>query len=349
MTFERVPNTTAAAQVPLLSVCMPTYRRPGLLRRALSSVIEQPGFAEEVEIVVADNSPELNRETCESLLASWRGPSRYLPNPTNIGAIPNFNHAARAASGRYLLFLHDDDRLLPGSLASMIDTLTGQRGGAVAYVFGVHVVDERGRVRRAQVVPDYRLLPPGAALRHVLSDSAFVRMPGLVISRRAFVDAGGFDESVGNPTDLDLTIRIFSTYGVTCVPGVTAQYTTHPAAATSSMFTPATIATLMAVFDRVAAKGDPLPANQVRRAQVAFFDQFILAGAYRALRTGRVRDGRIVLSLFDLPEVRRLGRSRRWALVRSLLTGITRLPESISGPILVSLGRLRLERLWHPR
>jgi glycosyltransferase involved in cell wall biosynthesis len=334
---------------PVVSICMPTHGRPALLERALSSVVNGGARnASRVEIIVSDNSPELNAPVCERMLPLWPGPTRHIANESNIGAIPNFNQSGREATGTYLLFLHDDDRLLPGALDRIIDSVLGLHGDRAVYVFGVDVVDEAGRVRRRQTFRAVRALPPAAALRRVLNDSAFVRMPGLVLRRDVFVSLGGFDESVGNPTDFELMIRVLSAHGVTCVPVLTAQYMIHSQAATSSMFNESTISVLMKLFER-AARTDLLPHATIRRAQANFFHQFILGGAYRELREGRPGEARTVLSLFELPEVRDLGRSRRWAAVRWLFSAVVRVPLGVSAPILRWLGRLNPEHLWHSR
>ena len=329
---------------------MPTYGRPELLERALRSVLNNGSRrAGEVEIVVSDNSSDVNAKVCDRLLPMWAGPTQYLANEVNIGAVPNFNQSGRAARGRYVVFLHDDDRLLKGSLDAMVGELTGGNGGRAAYLFGVEVIDELGLVRRRQDFPSLRELGPAEALMRVLTDSTFVRMPGVIIRRDVFDGIGGFDEAIGNPTDFDLMVRVFASYGVTCVPAVTAQYMVHSAAATSGMFNQATVTTLMTVFDRAVASGVIVPERRIRRAQVDWFHQFILGGAYRELRRGRPDEARSVLALFDVPQVRALGRSRRWAPIRAVFSAASRIPGRISAPFLTWVGRLRLERLWHPK
>ena len=61
----------------------------------------------------------------------------------------------------------------------------------------------------------------------------------------------------------------------------------------------------------------------IRRWQSDFFHQFILAGAYRRLRVRRRAEAREVLRLFELPEVRSLGVSRKWLPVRLALAAAT--------------------------
>jgi hypothetical protein len=82
------------------------------------------------------------------------------------------------------------------------------------------------------------------------------------------------------------------------------------------MWNRATIRDLGEIFDRAVAQ-QVVPERSVRRWQVDFLHQFILAGAWRRLRLRRRADAREVLELLDLPEVRRLGPSLRWLPVQA--------------------------------
>jgi hypothetical protein len=66
-----------------------------------------------------------------------------------------------------------------------------------------------------------------------------------------------------------------------------------------------------------------VPERTIRRWQADWLHQFILAGAYRRLRMRRLAEGRDVLRLFDLPEVRKLGVSPKWLPVRAAFTVAT--------------------------
>ena len=117
-------------------------------------------------------------------------------------------------------------------------------------------------------------------------------------------------------------VRLFSRYGVRCVPHANSAYTIHEAAATTGMWHPGTIRDAHRIFGRAIALG-LVPDRTIRRWQADFLHQFILAGAYRQLRIGRRAEARDVLRLFDLPEVRGLGVSLKWLPVRAAFTAAT--------------------------
>jgi hypothetical protein len=131
-----------------------------------------------------------------------------------------------------------------------------------------------------------------------------------------------FDPGVGGATDTDMWVRLFARYGVRCFPSTTCAYTIHEAAATTGMWNPDVIASLGEIFDRAVATG-VVPEARVRRWQADFLHQFILAGAYRRLRVWRRTEAGQVLRLFELPEVRAVGASRKWWPVRVAFTAAT--------------------------
>jgi hypothetical protein len=131
-----------------------------------------------------------------------------------------------------------------------------------------------------------------------------------------------FDTTFGGATDTDLWVRLFSRYGVRCLPQATCAYTIHEAAATTVMWNRGTIQDAHRIFDRAIALG-LVPERIIRRWQADFLHQFILAGAYRRLRMGRRAEAREVLRLFQLPEVRDRGVSPKWLPVRAAFTAAT--------------------------
>jgi hypothetical protein len=117
-------------------------------------------------------------------------------------------------------------------------------------------------------------------------------------------------------------MRLFSRYGVRCVPHTTCAYTVHEAATTSGMWNRDTIQANLKMFDRAVARGI-VPERSIRRWESAFFHQFILGGAYRRLRQRQRPEARGVLRLFELPEIRNLGVSPRWLPVRAAFLAAT--------------------------
>jgi glycosyltransferase involved in cell wall biosynthesis len=309
---------------PTLSITMPTRNRPALLERALRSVVGavEP-VAGQVEVAVSDGSDDdASGAVVRRVLADWPGGHPYVWNRPALTLVENMNRAVEISTGRWVMQLDDDDYLLPGAGAAMIDAIHRVGPDEQVLMFGAQIVDVDGVVRREQRFRRERYLEPRLALRRLLSNSSFVREPMVVVRRSALEREGRFDTTVGGVTDTDMWVRLFSRYGVRCLTRSTCAYTIHQAAATSGMWTPDTIRALTRVFDH-AATADVVSERAVRRWQAAFFHQFILAGAYRRLRLRRRAEAREVLQLFDLPEVRHLGIAPKWLPVRAAFTAAT--------------------------
>jgi glycosyltransferase involved in cell wall biosynthesis len=309
---------------PTLSITMPTRNRPELLERALRSVVGavEP-VAGQVEVAVSDGSDDdASGAVVRRVLADWPGGHPYVWNRPALTLVENMNRAVEISTGRWVMQLDDDDYLLPGAGAAMLNAIGRAAPGESVLLFGVRIVDGDGVAQREQTFRREEYLEPKEALRRLLRNSSFVREPTAVVRRAAMDQEGLFDTTVGGATDTDMWVRLFSHYGVRCLPQVSCAYTVHEAAATTGMWNPETMTAIGEIFDRAVAKG-VLPERTIRRWQADWYHQFILAGVYRRLRVRRRAEAREVLGLFDLPDVRGLGLSPKWLPVRVAFTAAT--------------------------
>jgi glycosyltransferase involved in cell wall biosynthesis len=133
---------------PEVSILIPTYRRPQLLRRAIASALSQdPPVA--MEVIVGDDADEgaaIVSEFDDVRL-------RYQRNFEHLGMAGNWNRLCDMARGDYLLLLNDDDRLLPGFAATCVSAF--HRMPDLGVVFTNHFFDHEGRweVRRCELEP----------------------------------------------------------------------------------------------------------------------------------------------------------------------------------------------------
>ena len=304
-----------------LAIAIPTRNRSALLERAISSVLNAcRAVSDNVEISVSDGSTdEQSRRVVETLLAGWSGGHRYVKNDPPLSQVANMNRAIDLTSAPWVLQLHDDDYLLRGAGAAILDAMAHVEAWERVLLFGVDIVDFDGVRRRSQTFRQERYMEPGMALHALLSRSSFVRQPAIVVRRSAFDDEGLYDPSVTELCDTEMYVRLFSRYGVRCIPRTTCAYTIHVAAATTQLWNPETIGVLDEIFDRAVARS-VVPEPSIRRWQADFLHQFILAGAYRRLRLRQRAEARRTLRLFDMPEVQRRGISLKWLPVRIAFT-----------------------------
>ena len=104
---------------PLVSVVMPTLRRPDSLERAMRSVFAQTGVSG-LEMVIIDNSPEGSaREVLDRLRRDAPFALVFVHEP-RPGVATARNSGLAAASGELIAFLDDDEEAPPGWLAALI-------------------------------------------------------------------------------------------------------------------------------------------------------------------------------------------------------------------------------------
>lgn len=92
-----------ASSLPSVSVVIPTYKRAGLVGRAIESVQRQTALPKEI-IVVNDGSPDNTRD----VLARY-GDAIVAINQANTGLSGARNTGVRAATSEWVAFLDDDD------------------------------------------------------------------------------------------------------------------------------------------------------------------------------------------------------------------------------------------------
>lgn len=93
---------------PLVSVGVPVYGRPELLKRRLANIVGQT--YRNLEIIVSDNaSPDPEMDLIARTFASSDPRIRYARQATNIGAGANFEFVLSGSTGRYFIWAADDD------------------------------------------------------------------------------------------------------------------------------------------------------------------------------------------------------------------------------------------------
>ncbi len=115
-----------------VSVVTPTFNRPEPLARALASLLAQTGLVDfEAELIVVDNSPDMNAKCAvEALAQTARLPLRYVSEP-RPGVANARNAGAACATGRWIAFLDDDEEAAPDWLASLVRVARNTNANAV--------------------------------------------------------------------------------------------------------------------------------------------------------------------------------------------------------------------------
>lgn len=145
---------------PLLSICIPSYNRPRQLEELLASVDCDPG---EVEIVVCEDGAPKRLEVrarVEAAIAATKFHVRYFENETNLGFDGNLRRLVERASGKYILFMGDDDLFVPGALDRYIDFL--KQNQDKKYILRTYMtIHPDGHTEYYRYLPATSVLPAG--------------------------------------------------------------------------------------------------------------------------------------------------------------------------------------------
>lgn len=96
---------------PLITICIPTYKRPDLIKRSIDSALSQKTTIPYL-VYVLDNDDDFSELEIFNIIKSYND-SRlvYFKNRKNIGMGGNWNRCGELVNTKYFSFLHDDDTL----------------------------------------------------------------------------------------------------------------------------------------------------------------------------------------------------------------------------------------------
>ncbi|HYC23087.1 MAG TPA: glycosyltransferase [Candidatus Bathyarchaeia archaeon] len=195
------------------SIVVPVKDRLEATRQCLLQVAEWTRGID-YEVILVDNA---SRDETGRFLAALEGDVQVLRNAVDPGLAASLNQGARAARGRFLVFLSPLAVPREGWLRALLDETLGD---ASVHAVGSKILRPDGSVRHAGIslaqdfapVPDHR----GAASSDpAVNQSRPVEAASwecLLVRRDAFSTAGGFDEGFSALADVDLCLRL-STHG----------------------------------------------------------------------------------------------------------------------------------------
>ena len=200
---------------PLVSIIIPTYKRPDTLDRAINSVLNQTYKNIEV-IVVDDNNPDTEgRHLTESKMAPFADNPRvrYIKHEKNKNGSAARNTGARYSQAKYVAFLDDDDEFLPEKIAAQVKRLEElPEEYAVCYT-KVVFEKENGNISESKENREGDLFFD--ALTRELS---FQAGSNLFIRKEVFDSIGGFDESFKRSQDKEVVTRLLQHHKIAYAP-----------------------------------------------------------------------------------------------------------------------------------
>lgn len=196
-----------------VSVCIPTFNRPDLLRQAVESCFRQA--RRPFEILIGDDSPS---DDAAAVASSIAAPSdvaiRYHRNERRLGQARNVNRLLAHASGTHVALLHDDDLFRDGGFDLLLAGL--ERYPEAVCIYGLQqIVALDGSVLKDYTsrwnLRDRRLPSLSGAQERPLRSALWCQPPNdcfIVRADRAKQIGLSSEDVVGHAVDAQFMIRL---------------------------------------------------------------------------------------------------------------------------------------------
>lgn len=184
---------------PNISVVIPTHKRPTLLKRAIESVLNQTVLPFEVLIV-----DDIGSNDTKKVVKSFNQKIlRYIHNEDGQGASSSRNLGAQLAEGEFIAFLDDDDEWLPSKIEKQSSLI--KKNSLDACFSQIQVRYENTDITyttRSRKGKDY--------VTDILMENFIGATISSIISKKAFLDVGGFDINYKAREEYDLWIKLIT-------------------------------------------------------------------------------------------------------------------------------------------
>ncbi len=204
--------------IPMVSVIVPTYNRPASLVKTLKSVLNQT--YQNFEIIVVNDAGTNVEDIVRKLNAKQS--IVYSAHDTNKGLAATRNTGIKAAKGKYIAYLDDDDIYLPdhlGTLVKILESTDYKVAYTNAYRAHYEKVNENYAVTKRTVPYSFDVDHNQLLVRNLV--------PVLCVmhEKSCLDEVGYFDESLPTHEDWDLWIRMSRKFKFFHIKKVTAEVT----------------------------------------------------------------------------------------------------------------------------
>lgn len=185
----------------LVSAVITTHNRLHLLKGAIASVLGQ-SYANIECIVVDDNSNDGTEEFCKSISGI-----RYIKIKPNESRGGNYarNIGIKAARGKFVAFLDDDDLWLPSKIKKQVKVAEETEAGLVYCGIRREIIDRKGNTSFVEQMPN----PHNKGDMSNIALQTICTITSCILADRELITRiGGFDESLRFWQEYDLTIRL---------------------------------------------------------------------------------------------------------------------------------------------
>lgn len=188
-------------KLPLVSVIITTYHNETYLPRAIESVLHQ-SYKEIELIVVDDNMPGSEARIATETVMQHYPQAVYLKHPENRNGAAARNTGIRAAKGKYIAFLDNDDFYFSMHISECVEALENCPEYGCVLCDVIKICDG--------ICWDKIKVPHGDLLETLLfSETALGTGSNLFVRADLVRELNGFDESFTRHQDVEFGLRLF--------------------------------------------------------------------------------------------------------------------------------------------
>jgi abequosyltransferase len=136
----------------LLSFCIPTYKRPHLLLKAINSIVHSSeSFLHAIQIVIADDSTDHTNEWVIEETRTRIKNLKYIKNATNLGIDGNILNAVDSSDGEFVWILGEDDLVSPDAVKTFFEVPNREEYGFICSNYS-YVDSEQEKILKKNVI-----------------------------------------------------------------------------------------------------------------------------------------------------------------------------------------------------
>ncbi|HEX3081882.1 MAG TPA: glycosyltransferase, partial [Candidatus Saccharimonadia bacterium] len=209
------------ADLPLVSIVVPTYNRARVIKKTLASALSQT--YPRIEVIVVDDG---SSDDTQAVLQSISDPRVHYFVKPNGGPSAARNFGVAKATGKWIMYLDSDDELLPECAATMMDWLTRHPRAVFAIPRGDRRLELYEHGKMVKFIDDSGDTPPQFTIRDIFMRNAGFSCNGLTHLRSLADEGLRWDENLASMEDWEFMMTIGERYpdGFLYVPAVLYKY-----------------------------------------------------------------------------------------------------------------------------
>lgn len=228
--------------LPLVSICIPTFNGEVFITEAMNSAIVQT--YSNLEIVISDDA---SKDSTLTIIKSFKNKTNipihiFQHNPNGIGA--NWNYCVTKAKGDYIKFLFQDDVLETRCIETMMNMMLSHSNVGLVYckrhfIYEILTPKLKGFIDYYGNLHSYwdslKVTEGIQSGKTYLKDKQLLNSPknkigeptNVLLKKECFEKAGWFNEELQQALDSDYWYRVMKYYDVGFIDDVLVKFRLH--------------------------------------------------------------------------------------------------------------------------